>query len=280
MTPTEVVAPIRRILVALDASRASETALETAVVMAEQFEAELEGLYVEDINLLHLAGLPFSREVGLASARSRRILIDDMARAMRGAAAHARRVLEATAARRQVRCSFRVARGHVAAELVAAAGQADVIALATASREIRRSGLGSTTEAMLASAARVLLISPNRPGIRERLAVIYDGSVRANRALAIVGQLAHSVAGLEVLLMADDSDSEQRLRDEASAILGREGVAATFTWIVEVEVGQLVRLLREHKIGTLVVAEDCPGLGRSGVQRLLQAVDCAVVLLR
>lgn len=280
MTLSEQFAPIRRILVALDASRASEGALEAAAAMAAQLEAELEGLYVEDINLLRLADLPFSREVGLASARSRRVLSEDMVRALRGEAARARRALEAISKQSHVRCSFRVARGQVAAEVLAAAGRADLVALATTSMELRRTGLGSTTRAVLASSARALLVLPPRKVPRNSLAVVYDGSPRASQALALAGQMGRSTGGVLVFLVADNDDEEQRLRAEATHVLGAHGVRAEFEWVVEVDAGQMGKRVRERNVGTLLLAEDSPGLGRTGVQRLLQEIDCAVLLLR
>lgn len=280
MTLSEQFAPIRRILVALDASRASECALEAAASLAAQMEAELEGLYVEDANLLRLAGLPFSREIGLASARSRRILSDDIALSLRAEAARARRSLEAIAQRSHVRCSFRVAQGQVAAELLAAAGQADLVALATSSVELRGTMLGSTTRAVLASAARALLVQPPRKASRNALAVVYDGSPRAQQALALAGQMGRAAASVLVFLLADDADEEQRLRTEATRVLGAQGVDAECEWVVEVEAGQLARRVRERNVGTLLLAGDSPGLGRVGVQHLLQQIDCAVLLLR
>lgn len=280
MTLAEPLSPIRRILVALDASRASESALEAAAAMAAQLEAELEGLYVEDTNLLRLAGLPFAREVGLASARSRRVASDDVARALRAEAARARQALEAIAARRRVRCSFRVARGQVVAELLAAAAHADLVALATASLELRRAGLGSTARAMLASATRALLILPPREPVRGALAVVYDGSPRASQALELAGQVAGVEAPVHVLLIADDADEEQRLRHAAARSLAGHGARGVYEWMVEVDAARLARRVRELGAGTLVLAEDCPGLGRAGVQGLLRASACAILLLR
>ena len=48
---------IRRILVALDSSPASLSAMEQAIELAAGFEAEVIGLFVEDINLVRLAEL-------------------------------------------------------------------------------------------------------------------------------------------------------------------------------------------------------------------------------
>jgi len=280
MTIAAPVVSIRRILVALDASRASEDALEAAAAMAELLEAELEALYVEDVNLVRLAGLPFSREVGLASARSRRVVSADVERAMRVEGARARRALEAIASRWRVHCSFRIARGQVASELLAAAAQADLVALATASMVARGGGLGSTTRAMLTSAVRALFILPPRESTQNALAVVYDGSARAREALSLAGQLARERIPLHVLLIADDADQEHRRREEATRVLVAHGTRPQFEWVVEVDADQLARRVRGLRVGTLLLAEDCPGLGRAGVQALLKSIDCGVLLLR
>ena len=67
----EAARPPRRIVVALDASSHSHAALAAAVALAGRLQAELQGIFVEDVNLLRLAELPFAREVrfGLSAAR-------------------------------------------------------------------------------------------------------------------------------------------------------------------------------------------------------------------
>ena len=61
-------APIRRILLALEAGNGGSAAMEAATHLAAQLNAELHGLFLEDINLIRLAELPFAREIGLTSA--------------------------------------------------------------------------------------------------------------------------------------------------------------------------------------------------------------------
>ena len=58
-----------RILVALDASPRSLAALSTAGALAAELDAELSGLFVEDINLQRLLALPFAREFCLLSGQ-------------------------------------------------------------------------------------------------------------------------------------------------------------------------------------------------------------------
>ena len=71
---------IQRILVALDASPHSQAALDAAATLAARVSAELQGLFIEDVNLLRLAELPFAREVGSFTATHRRLDARDLER--------------------------------------------------------------------------------------------------------------------------------------------------------------------------------------------------------
>src|SRR5690554_4657703 len=88
---------IQRILVALDASSSSQVALQTAVNLAVALEAELEGIFVEDINLLRLAELPFVHEVRTLSAVAQQMSRQQIEAELQAQAARARRALMAAA---------------------------------------------------------------------------------------------------------------------------------------------------------------------------------------
>lgn len=118
---------IRRVIVGLVPTQRNQAVLEAAARLARRMEAELVGLFVENINLLHFAGLPFACEVGFASATRRDLDVEGMERSLRALAREARQLLASVAGRVPVRWSFRVARGAVAAELLAAATAADLV---------------------------------------------------------------------------------------------------------------------------------------------------------
>jgi nucleotide-binding universal stress UspA family protein len=141
---------IRRILVALDASPHSLAALDSAAEMAARLEVELLGLFVEDINLLRLAEFPFAREVGFPSAVPRPLNSATMERTLKIAAEQARQAMETLAEHLPVRWSFRIVRGSVMSELLAAAGEADLVALGKAGRQFgTRFRLRSTAAALM-----------------------------------------------------------------------------------------------------------------------------------
>lgn len=119
----------RRIVIAL-ASGTSDPELEAAVALARSLDAELLGLFVEDLDLLRFAALPFAHEIGTASATRRRLDSASLERELRAHAAEAARRLAGAAARERVPSAFRVARGLLLDVLLAEAG-----GLATAAQE-------------------------------------------------------------------------------------------------------------------------------------------------
>jgi hypothetical protein len=123
----EEVGARRRIVVAIDAGAPGRAALEAAAALAAEQQAELLALFIEDLDLIHVAGLPFAREIGTASATPRALDVLAMERSLRAFAADARRSVETIARRVPLEWSFRVVRGALDAELLAAAAAADLV---------------------------------------------------------------------------------------------------------------------------------------------------------
>ena len=274
---------VRRILIGLDATGESLAALEVAAQVAARLEAELAGLFVEDVDLLRLAALPYAREVGFGGGQGRRLDPATVERQMRGQAAAARRALAETAERRHLRWSFRVARGRVEAELMAAAAESDLVALGKAFRPLtRRARLGRTARAVATGAPAAVLLAargpsvPARPG-RETILVTYDGSPCAERALMIAARLARAARGGFVVFLVDVPGAPAPRREAAEARIARSGVVARYR---HVEPALLPAALQEEHGTFLVVAEGCLPADEARVQRMIEAVACPVLLIR
>ena len=143
----------QRILVAFDASTHSHAALETALQLAIKLEAELIGLFVEDINLFHLTGLPCAIELRFPFAKEAQPDAARLARELKIRAQQTQALLADLAEQAQVRWSFQVVRGNLTAELLAAATEADWLLL------------GSSSFARQKEALQKLLKQAN-PGVR------------------------------------------------------------------------------------------------------------------
>jgi nucleotide-binding universal stress UspA family protein len=282
MNDEEVEPVIRRIMVALDASRHSLAALEAASELADALKAELVGIFVEDIDLLRLAGLPFAREIRYLSLLEQPLSSADMERALRAQAAQIKQALASVAARRQLRWSFRVLRGRVAAELLTAAQEADILALGRASSATtRRVRLGVTARIVVAEATRAVLLLQHGHAICQPVQVVYDGSTAARRALATAVRLAPTVGGqLTVIILAEAAETAQRLQEEASQWLPEHEVQVHYRQLINPTADALAHAVRIAGGGTLVISAQNPVLEGDGLYTVLEAVDCSALLVR
>ncbi|MCC7081871.1 MAG: hypothetical protein IT530_14450 [Burkholderiales bacterium] len=110
---------VDRIVAGLHPGHRSARVLEAAAKRAHALDAELVGLFIEDIDLLHFAAMPFACEIDTVSGRRRSVDRAAMERYMSVRAAEMREALHAAAGRSAVHWSFRVARGTVADQLIA-----------------------------------------------------------------------------------------------------------------------------------------------------------------
>ena len=222
-TPSES-AIVRRVLVALDASRQSLLALDAAARLAEWHDAELQGLYVEDINLIRLASLSVSREISPTLPSTDPIDSRLLARRLSSSAAEAEHCLAEAAGRRHVRWDFRVERGDVTAVISNAARDADIVALGRAGTGTSGRGrLGSTARALAfrQSQSVIVIQAPLTSG--RAVVALFDGSAASARAVRASAQLSKHLATRLVIFVpvGDDIDPARRsqlLEDAAQLV--------------------------------------------------------------
>ena len=272
---------LHRILVALDASTHSMAALAAAVQLAAAMEAELEGLFVEDINLLRLAGLPFAREVrhtaSLEALDSLR-----MERALKAQAAQAREALAAAAQRAQVQWSFRVVRGQVTQEVLAAAARADLVTLGKQGRS-RSPGarLGSTALRVASGAPGALLLVEYGVPAGQPVLFLFDGSEGAKHALQAAARLAKASGARPVVLLVTATPEEaDRLEQQAAHLFEAMGVHPHFRRLPGADVHTLSRALLAEGDGLVVVSARSALLPEETIQKLLDRIRNPVLLIR
>ncbi|MCB9159497.1 MAG: universal stress protein [Caldilineaceae bacterium] len=246
-------ATIERILVALDASPHSLAALQAAAQLATLMQAELEGLYVEDINLLRLGRYSFVREVGSYSASLRPLDTRAIEREFQIQAARIRRAMAQTAVSANVRWSFHTTRGAVSTEVFTAAQDAAMLTLGRVGRSVGKR-FGSTAQRALQGTRRPVLIA-GEGGFVYPLIVFYDATPAGERALHLAVRLMRGRDDAFTLLVAPLSDESQadyesRVQTlvhqlEEQEIHCRAGSARPGN--------DLLNLLRDMDAGTLIV---------------------------
>lgn len=258
-----------RIWVALDESPRSAAALIAAAALAAELDAELAGLFVEDIDLQHLSGLPFAREFSVLTGAGAPLSADDMERIWRREAKAMQRLLAEAAVRSQLRWSFRVARGRVAAEINTLAQALDLIVLG------KRTGIG--VMAVVQTAARLADAQPKAGPVL----VLFEDLPTSSHSLETGAMLAHSNGAELVLLIKDgDEDAYRAACAAAQAVLKARATAGRCVRLNAIEGENLVQAARRERAGCLVLAGRERFLSQAGFERMLDAIECPVVLAR
>lgn len=146
-----------RVVVAVDASPLSLAAAAASAELAAALGAELVGLFVEDLDLLRLSASSAAVEADRLSGRSRRFATGDLERQLRAQAARALAGFERATGGRAPRASFRVARGRIAREILAAAGESGVVVLGGVGFGGDGRRLGSTAREVVAARGGAIL---------------------------------------------------------------------------------------------------------------------------
>lgn len=121
---------VRRIVISLNATHESRFALDIGANLAAIMNAELSGLFIEDVNLFNLAELPFAREISFGGGLSRTLDPGRLSREIERHASQCRRRVSALAGKSHIPWSFDVRRGNLLDELTAFSSLGDILVFA------------------------------------------------------------------------------------------------------------------------------------------------------
>ena len=271
---------IHRIVVALDASAHSRAAMNAAVTLAEKINAEVVGLFVEDINLLRMSELPFAREVLFAEAKLRRIERGDLQRKLQARAALLRHEIQDLAKEHNVSSTFRVIRGSVEKELLAAALDTDMLALGRLGHTIgRRARLGSTARTIVDRAASaVLLVKAGASG--GPIVALYDGSDAGRRVLEQALVLAEHTDDLRVLVWAPTEIAAFENRQLAAHLLDASAAPIQYQHLSGDNPFLVLQWINRQKAGLLLLAGGETKLPPDIFETLLNEAEQHILVIR
>jgi nucleotide-binding universal stress UspA family protein len=270
---------IRRILVALDASPASLAALDLAAELAGRYRAELLGIYVEDINLLHSAEIPFAKEIGFYSATSRRIDRPHIERELRAHAHRVERLLASIAEKANLRWSFRRSRGVIHGELLEAAEETDLIILGKTGWS-GRDQIGSTAReiAIQAPIQSLILLHKVRKGTP--IMVAYDGSPTSQKTLSAARLISTEGSTLIVVILADTEQQAEKLQAEVKASIEESDQQVEFHWLADINGDRIHHLALISGCDLVVLPSESESFDPETLVTMLNKADCAVLLVR
>jgi nucleotide-binding universal stress UspA family protein len=282
MTEPESEFVVRRILVALDASAQSLAALKTSVKLAAELGAELEGLFVEDANLMRIAMLPFARRMLFPSAAEEPLDSSVMEHELKSLARRAQRSLATMAEHYGIQWSFRVVRGKVTIEILSAASDSDLLTVGSSGWSMtRRMQLGSTAQNAAIHAPGALLLAKCPLAVDRPVMVLFDGSPPAEQALKAAIRFASALQSqLTVFLLPDTPPDVRPLMRGAAHQITAKGVDANFRALLAIDALRLADAIEVEAGGLLVLGREYKHLTENEVQNLIRLVSNPVLLLR
>ena len=256
---------IARILVALDHSDASRATLTEAAALAARLQAELIGLFIEDVKLLAAAQLPFVRQISL-TGQSAPFDPAAMERSFRAQEHAARQLLESVAERHRLSWSFRVARGRASVEILAQAQGVDLVIVGKTSPTVTRQGrMGATALAVADALHGAILFAEPRAahvlGYGGAVLVVFDGGPAADRVLAIAARLAGAGGQTLVVVSPGSAVERQVLRQRAAERLAALGATARFIGVTNHGPAALEEALVQAGGGLVIIGENSAMLG-------------------
>ena len=211
---------IRSILVPIDGSDSSRSALSVASSIAALCEARLHGLFVEDTRRFMQLNLSaeMSASLGLTPAIFTPLNADQALEEMEHVEKERGKVKELfeTACREaDIRGEFRSESGLTALDILQAARKADLVIMGNSGAHTSMKYLesGETTKAVAKSCSVPVLVVPEGAIGEPRIVVGFDDSPPAQRAIRFAAELA-SIIAMDVHVVTVDTDTaraEERL---------------------------------------------------------------------
>ncbi len=248
-----------RIVLTLDTGQVDVSELDAMLRLARRMNADLEGMFVEDSDLLRLDALGFLREFKPSSMRVEPIEAGRMQQELKALASRARRGLAEFSRARGIEVPFSVWRGSVSRELLGAV-EADVLAL------------------LRVGAVRA---NPARTRPQSVLAVLFDDGEEAVRTLRVAAGLAADAPARPLKVLAcGGPDLAEMARETALSFLS----ADTAKPVVIPLAGRpgpsaVARELEKCASTVLVVNRRSALLSPSSMRLHLASVDCATILV-
>lgn len=250
----------RRIVVAVDASPCGRAALAAAAQWAAQVRAELQTLFVEDVDLWRWASLPFANEVPLSYAAPRPLGLTGLECVFRAHAEQVRRTLAEAADRLQIRWTFQVQRGDLVRTSRALAGQAELLIVGMAETTVTES------RERRASAGSILVID--------------EGSSSSDEVLKIAAELAESNQGdLVVLSPVSENGAGPARRRQIDQCLASCRAGHAVQPLPALDARTIVRLAERLRKPLFLLVLHSELLAEAELEILVRQLECPLALV-
>ena len=248
---------IKNILIPTDGSANSNTALEYGIYIARKMKASLTGLHVIDVNLIQGPMLTdISGAVGMPPYEG---FFDAIEKSLEEKADFILKEFQERCQKAGVKSEVKREIGKVSSIIIEEARNADLILMAKKGEHfhLKEGGLiGSVAEAVVRHSGKPVLVTPETFREIESMALAYDGSGPAIKALNLSLQLSQqNVWPLTVLIVTADAKKAADLIDQIEEANQKESHLADCETITVTgkEADEIIKFIKEGSVELMVM---------------------------
>lgn len=272
---------VGRILVSLDSSPHSYTALNAAVDLAQHYQAELIGVFVEDSTLLDLARMPFGQEVGGYTATVHEIshqkITHSIAIQSRSVVRTFHRIINQT----MLQGSISVRRGKVLETIHKESETCDLLVVGKAgTNPVLRRRLGSTAQGLIEKQSKSLLLIEEENRLGYPLIAFFDDSPLGWTAMDTGRDLLDP--GETLVILMDDSNPEafQKQHEKVSEWAKDNSINISIQGYKPHRFGRFLQIIDGVKTGLLILPHVDDPEKMEIIQRCLEETSLPVMLIQ
>jgi nucleotide-binding universal stress UspA family protein len=269
---------MKRVIVPLDASSETSTAIDTAARLAARWRVPLHGVFIEDEELIGLSCLPFARQVTLNSGLEplTKEHVEDHFRAF---AERARRELAEAADRHDVKWSFETVRGPLAPDMLG--GEHDFVVAGAASRPIGdHFRIAARSWSWMAVVARPFLLAKRQWEAGGSVFALLRGqNPKSARALEVASQIAGFRGGTLTVSASSDLAGSDDFSAWVSQLLGEHSLSLQ-TEPAAADPAALRQRIIELDCRLLVLEAGEPDAPPDELRELVEQLTCDVLIIR
>jgi nucleotide-binding universal stress UspA family protein len=204
---------VEHILVSLDSSTHSFSALKAAIELAAHYSAKITGVFIHDSILLNLAQMAFLQEVGEYTALTRKISHDRISQGMIVQSRWINRTFYKMIDQSGVDGEFSILRGKVNEIIDQQAEKCDLLVIGkSGTNPLGRPRLGSTAKALIEKSRKSLLLVEEGNLLGYPMFVLFEDSDLGWISLETGRDLLAPGENLNILIEKDGSGNYERLQ--------------------------------------------------------------------
>lgn len=277
---------LKRLIIVLGAMTQTKPDLKSAIELAMELSAELQALYIEDLNLFRLVELPLAQEISRSTGEERSFDLTRLQKLLRSQAYQIEQELMQMTSERELRYGFQVVRGHIAREIVTAGLETDLMFISESRSLLKQTNLiEKIIQEMLHHKAHITLFFHQHfllsRGFEHRIAVIYDGTPLSERAL----DLAQTIFPIHrnelfVIIPKDDSKKYDEIKSNLKSKFSDNPHLRVHSLPSKEIIDTLLEMDKQQQLTSIIFPLDESKVKTWNLSEVLNHLKCNIILMK